>query len=567
MAYLTLYRKYRPQTFDELVGQEHVARTIKNAFDRDQISHAYLFTGPRGTGKTTTARLIAKALNCEKGPTPNPCNECERCRAITEGSSLDVQEIDGASNRRIDDIRQLRENVKYVAAEGGWKVYVIDEVHMLVDEAFNALLKTLEEPPPKVIFVLCTTHPHEIPPTIISRCQRFDFRRGRIKDIVDRLKFVCSHEGIEADDAALILIAREADGSFRDSLSLLEQVTTFCGKRIAGECAGEVLGTVSHELLQSFVEAVSERDLKAAFALSETLVAEGVDIPQYLKSLSSYARDLLVVKTAGHQPDDIAPDEMQSLTELAKSIPRETLIRIIEEANQAEQQCRWNDQHRIVLELGMARLCEAQPGQPTADSRQPTADLRPEHGARGTEQRAQHEEPVARSPEHAAAPRAAAASAAKAKVDDLPDPFAVPEEKPEAPEIPQKAAQPVSGELKSVIDAWPGILAGLQQQPGQGPRAYLMLRNAKPIEVRGDTLVLGYNPRRTFKKEQIETPKVRALIEAEIAKAIPGITKMKAEIIEGLKEDEAPPLLTKDPADSGQLIDKALEMFDGRIVD
>ena len=232
MAYVALYRKWRPKTFSDLVGQEHVSRTLSQAIETGRVGHAYLFSGPRGTGKTSTAKILAKALNCEQGPTTEPCNECESCRRVNDGTSMDVFEIDAASNRGIDEIRDLRETVKFAPANGKYKVYIIDEVHMLTSEAFNALLKTLEEPPERVVFILATTEVHKVPATIQSRCQRYDFKRIAVREIAERLRYVAENSEIKAEDAALALIARESAGGMRDALSTLDQCASLAEEQV-----------------------------------------------------------------------------------------------------------------------------------------------------------------------------------------------------------------------------------------------------------------------------------------------------------------------------------------------
>ena len=295
MAYVALYRKWRPQGFDALVGQEAVRTALTNALETGRIAHAYLFAGPRGTGKTSTAKILAKAVNCEHGPTPNPCNECRNCVRINDGTSMDVFEIDAASNRGIDEIRDLREKVAFAPVSGRYKVYIIDEVHMLTTEAFNALLKTLEEPPPHVIFILATTEPHKIPATIHSRCQRFDFRRVTDADIVKRLREVADGSGIAADDDALQLIAVQADGGMRDALSLLDQ----CGvmaERVTAETVRSVLGIVGREALRELVKAIGEGQVPKTLEFLETLLAGGKDVKQIITELAEYLRAVLLYK-------------------------------------------------------------------------------------------------------------------------------------------------------------------------------------------------------------------------------------------------------------------------------
>ena len=280
MSYIVFARKYRPQAFEEVVGQSHITTTLENAIAQDRVAHAYIFAGPRGVGKTTTARIFAKALNCEKGPTADPCNKCPSCLEITQGSSLDILEIDGASNRGIDEIRNLRENVKFSPSKGRFKVYIIDEVHMLTSEAFNALLKTLEEPPKHVKFIFATTQAHKVPPTILSRCQRFDFRRISIKDIVDSLKAIAKKEDLKVDDDVLILMAKHSDGSMRDAQVVLDQISSFADGRISLEDASKILGAVSDDILFSLAESIKSKDSLKALKIIDDLANEGKDVAQ-----------------------------------------------------------------------------------------------------------------------------------------------------------------------------------------------------------------------------------------------------------------------------------------------
>src|SRR5438046_1748034 len=276
MSYEVFARKYRPQTFDDLVGQAHVSRTLKNAVAQNRLAHAYLFVGPRGIGKTSTARILAKSLNCIKGPTVTPCGECDNCREIAGGNSLDVIEIDGASNRGIDDVRELRDNVRYAPAKGRYKIYIIDEVHMLTKEAFNALLKTLEEPPPHVKFIFATTEVDKVPITILSRCQRFDFAGIALPRIVERLHAIVEKEGMKADDSALELVARRAGGSMRDAQSLLDQLLAFGGDRLSADQVHRLLGTAPDDVIAGLVAAVLAKDAKQALALLDAGLGRGL---------------------------------------------------------------------------------------------------------------------------------------------------------------------------------------------------------------------------------------------------------------------------------------------------
>jgi DNA polymerase III subunit gamma/tau len=299
MAYLVMARKWRPRNFEEMVGQEHIARTLRNAIEGKRIAHAYLFTGTRGVGKTTSARILAKALNCEKGPTPTPCDVCDSCKAVSAGTSMDVLEIDGASNRGVGEIRELREQVKYAPMQGGYKVYIIDEVHMLTKEAFNALLKTLEEPPPHVVFLFATTEANKVPHTILSRVQRFDFKRISEAMIRGRLEYICQQESITFETEALEAIARKADGSMRDALSLFDQVIAFSGNRLTLDDARRILGLPPDELFSGLLDALVAHDASACYALVDRVMGEGIELGEFLLGFGTHLRDLLFARQEG----------------------------------------------------------------------------------------------------------------------------------------------------------------------------------------------------------------------------------------------------------------------------
>lgn len=309
MAYISLYRKWRPQTFQEVIGQEFVTRTLRNSLKNGSYAHAYLFTGPRGTGKTSTARILAKALNCEKGPTPDPCNVCPSCRQITEGSSLDIIEIDAASNRRIDDIRDLRDRVIFSPAAARVKVYILDEAHMLTTEANNALLKMLEEPPPHVVFALATTEPHKMPPTILSRCQRFDFRSVPVSRLMEHISRVCGEEGVEASEGALRLIARKARGSVRDALVVLEQVISYGEGRVEEAEVAGFLGLIEDEVLIAMGDRMADEDTAGTVALVERACEEGRDLAQFAREAQEHFRRVFLLQHADLGPEDMEVDE------------------------------------------------------------------------------------------------------------------------------------------------------------------------------------------------------------------------------------------------------------------
>lgn len=358
MAYIALYRKWRPQTFKDLVGQEHISRTLANAITSGHIGHAYLFAGPRGTGKTSTAKILAKALNCEHGPTPEPCGQCEQCRKIADGSSMDVFEIDAASNRGIDEIRDLRETVKFAPVDGRYKVYIIDEVHMLTTEAFNALLKTLEEPPAHVVFILATTEAHKVPPTIQSRCQRYDFKRITVEEIESRLRYITAEMKMEAEDEALAMIAIQADGGMRDALSILDQCAALAEGKITAERVRQILGLVGHDWIYKMTKALAARNVQEALRILAELLRDGKDLKQVLSELSLHLRSLMIFQAAGTvEAMDLYAEPQDVLQEQAKLFAPEVLPRMIARLHEAMTEMKWSPQPRITVEVALMELC------------------------------------------------------------------------------------------------------------------------------------------------------------------------------------------------------------------
>ena len=359
MAYVALYRQWRPQDFDALVGQKAVKTTLKNALASGKIAHAYLFSGPRGTGKTSMARILAKALNCEQGPTAEPCGQCGNCQRIVQGTSLDVIEIDAASNTSVDNIRDLREQVAFTPAESRYKVYIIDEVHMLSTGAFNALLKTLEEPPAHAVFILATTDPQKVPATIQSRCQRFEFRRVTVDEIAEHLAMVAAGSGIEADADALRLIAIQAEGGMRDALSLLDQ----CGvmaKRVTVATVREVLGIVGREALHELAGAIGRRQLPQALATLNLLLEQGKDVKQVLTELIEYLRALVLYLAVPDYEEIYLTDTKEALAELAPLFGRDRLLAAEERLHSAIQELRGSMRPRITAELCLLDLCRVE---------------------------------------------------------------------------------------------------------------------------------------------------------------------------------------------------------------
>ena len=361
MAYEVLARKWRPQQFSDVVGQEHVTKTLTNAIETDRVAHAYIFVGSRGTGKTTSARILAKALNCMKGPTPVPCDTCDSCREIMAGNSLDVIEIDGASNNGVDQVRDLRDNARYAPARGPYKIYIIDEVHMLSTAAFNALLKTLEEPPPHVKFIFATTDVHKVLPTILSRCQRFDLRRISVQDIVGRLRSGCAEEGITISEDALLAIARGAEGGLRDAESALDQIISFRGKEIDEEDVLSVFGLVSRSVLENLTTAVLASDVPQIINIVAKMDQSGKDLQRVVMEMLESFRNLLVVLYAGKGAAalELPEAQLQFYQEQAPKTEAGRVLRIIDALIETDGRMRYALSKKTLLETGLIRCSRA----------------------------------------------------------------------------------------------------------------------------------------------------------------------------------------------------------------
>ena len=360
MSYEVFARKYRPQTFDDLIGQKHVSQTLKNAVAQNRLAHAYLFVGPRGIGKTSTARILAKALNCVNGPTVTPCGVCDNCREIAAGNSLDVIEIDGASNNSVEDVRQLRDNVRYAPAKSRYKIYLIDEVHMLSSAAFNALLKTLEEPPPHVKFIFATTEPQKVLPTILSRCQRFDLHRIPANLIAQHLQFIAGKERITLEPAAAHAIARGAEGGLRDAESMLDQLVGFCGEKISEADVLNVFGFTSQQTVASFTEKILRGATADAVQLLQEQSETGKDMMKLMSDLIAYLRDLLVFKV---KPDalneDVDLDLQKSLAAQAKLLETDRLLELIDQFAEAETRMKWAPNKKLHFEVALIKAIQS----------------------------------------------------------------------------------------------------------------------------------------------------------------------------------------------------------------
>ena len=364
MAYQALYRVYRPQSFNDVVGQQHIIKTLQNALVQEKFSHAYLFSGPRGTGKTTAAKILAKAVNCEKAPIAEPCNECATCRGITDGSISDVIEIDAASNNGVDEIRDIRDKVKYAPSAVRYKVYIIDEVHMLSIGAFNALLKTLEEPPAHVIFILATTEPHKIPLTIISRCQRFDFKRISPEDIVYRMKEVLGSEELEVSEDALYEIAKDSEGGMRDALSLLDQAISYSTEKVSLEDVLSITGAVSQSFIVKIVQAIFNENIVEALDSVESLIKNGKDPARFVEDLIFYYRDVLLYQASEENAyllEKAAVNE--EFKELSSKMDSAFIYKVIAELNQTQQEMKWSNHPRVLLEVALVKLAQSSTNQ------------------------------------------------------------------------------------------------------------------------------------------------------------------------------------------------------------
>lgn len=455
MSHLSLYRKYRSQNFDEIVGQDPIITTLKNAIKNQRISHAYLFTGPRGTGKTSTARIFSKAINCSGKTSPNPCGECDQCIKITKGHALNVIEIDAASNRGIDEIRDLREKIAYKPVEGRYKVYIIDEVHMLTSEAFNALLKTLEEPPADTFFILATTEPQRVPITISSRCQRFDFGRISPDKIAKHIKEIASSEKIKIDDDAIGRIARAAEGSLRDALSLIDQLMSYCQGTIRLENVIEVLGTSEPQFLFDFGGAIAEGSDKKILELVDGAVLSGVSIPQLAKDLTYHFRNLLLAKIGSTDILELSNDQIEKLKADSKKLSLVQLKDIIRKLSSAETEMKWHQNSRLVLEVALLEMCGNIQEAPVVQEK--------------------HEK-----------------------------------QQVKLPEI--KVEKDLFGEIK---DRWNDVLLKMKSKSLFG---YVSLHEAEPSEIdRSGRLVLSFKKGYSFHKSRVEDPQNKNILEGFIA--------------------------------------------------
>jgi len=465
-----LYLKWRPLTWEEVIGQEHVISTLHNAITAGRFSHAFLFAGPRGTGKTTTARILAKALNClHEDLKARPCNQCQHCLAVNQGRFLDLIEIDAASNTSVDDVRDLRDKINFSPNQGRYKVYIIDEVHMLSTAAFNALLKTLEEPPAHAVFVLATTEPHKIPPTVLSRCQRHEFRRISVKDIVGHLEKITREEGLDIEEEALTLIARQATGSLRDAISLLDQLAS-ASKTITLDMAHDVLGTATSRTATSqsvldIIEAIVARDSSSGLDLIHRTLDSGSDPRQFARQIVDYLRNVLLVKMGNADQVDVTEDTRTRMARHAQELDTGELVQVLGIFNQAANQARNSWQPALPLEMALIESLRA---------------LRDSEGHPEAVEDSHYEEP--------------SESSSSGEAESLPESPPTPSSKDPPPSKPQ--ADPLPG---SIAKNWKRILSLVRDE---NPQTQALLNSCKPLGIKDGTLILGFNG--TFAKSKME---------------------------------------------------------------
>lgn len=532
MSYLVFARKYRPQTLKELVGQEHVTTTLTNALAQNRIAQSFLFSGTRGVGKTSAARILAKMLNCEKSkPGENPCQKCASCEEVTRGSSLDVLEIDGASNRGIDEIRNLRDSVKFKPMVGSYKVYIIDEVHMLTGEAFNALLKTLEEPPSHVKFIFATTEVHKVPLTILSRCQRFNFRRISSSEIVKTLEAVAKEEGIKTDRETLFVIARQAEGSLRDAESLLEQMLSFSGKNLKREEVEEALGLSSQAFLFSLVDAIATQDSRRVLELLDELLRRGGDLAQSIYGLLETFRALLLAGVL-EKPEkflELSEEGIEGVKKYKGQFSRDDLFMILEALQELNWKIKRSPDPRILAEISLLELANRESMESVSALVQELKALRQGGGS------------------------TAGAEIVKKKFEPVNVPLPSP--------APSPSPLPLKGEGKSleIESTWPAILEAVKARKMS---VGSFLAEAQPLTLEHGELIIGFSNEFRFHKEALEKKENLELIQSVIAEKSGSRVKVKFVISQSEGKQ----------ADSGaeekvpEIVAEAMSLFEGRIL-
>ncbi|MGA8657892.1 MAG: DNA polymerase III subunit gamma/tau [Chthoniobacterales bacterium] len=550
VSYQVFARKYRPQVFDDVLGQDHVIQTLKNAIVQNRLAHAYLFVGPRGTGKTSTARILAKALNCQYGPTVNPCGKCDSCREISQGISFDVLEIDGASNNSVDQIRELRENVRFAPVRGRYKIYIIDEVHMLTQQAFNALLKTLEEPPSHVIFVFATTEPNRVLPTILSRCQRFDLRRIPTRTIAKHLQFIAQQEGVTLTTAAMEAIAVAADGGLRDAESMLDQLVAFCGNQIGESEVLNVFGLTSERVVADLTRAVLFGRASEALSIIHQQSEAGKDLIKLLADLLGFLRNLLISKVdMDNLKEELGELTRDALEELRDKVGPEQLLRLIEELSAVEPTIKWTSNKKLQLEIGIIRAIQSLREVGLDRVLAALENLRSGKSP-ATEPQDNRSGPVRTAP---AAPEPNLQTERSPVQADPPGAEESTATKPETP--------------SSLEQLWPQVLAEVRNRR---PLILSWIELATPLSLDGSTLTIGFPAENSLAMESVLRPGNRKFLEEVLSQLLGSSRTINCELRAQLRPRKAPPE-SKPPVDSSEefrndpLIQKALEIFRAEI--
>jgi len=559
VSYQVFARKYRPQNFDDVLGQDHVTQTLKNAIQRQRLAHAYLFVGPRGTGKTSTARILAKSLNCIHGPTVKPCGICDSCKEISQGLSLDVLEIDGASNNSVDQVRELRENVRFAPVRGKYKIYIIDEVHMLTQQAFNALLKTLEEPPAHVIFVFATTEPHKVLPTILSRCQRFDLRRIPAQIIAKHLSYIAKKEEVTLTQEAAEAIAIAAEGGLRDAESMLDQLVAFCGNAIGESEVLEVFGLTSEHVVANLTRSILNQKGADALSIVHKQAEAGKDLSKLHSDLLGFFRNLLVYKVdPSSLREEIGDQARGALDELAPLIDAQQLLRLIEKVSEVESTIKWASNKKLHLEIALIRAIQTLSEVSLGAVIDALANLRD-----GSDQPAQaviapvpSTPPPQDVPRVEGPPRAILEESAPAKA---------------APDLSPKESlqqfEPTSAPEASIDSLWPRLL---QVVANRRPLILSWIELATPTLLGKGSFRLAFPEDQQLAAESLARPNNRKLLEDILSELLGGSWKLEFETREGTSPPAAtaPPDKPIDPLQSFKndpMIQKALEIFKAEI--
>jgi DNA polymerase-3 subunit gamma/tau len=526
----SLYRRHRPRTFAEVVGQEPVVRTLRNAVERDKVHHAYLFVGSRGTGKTSMAKILAACLNCERGPTVDPCGQCDSCLSIARATSLDVIEMDAASNNSVDDIRELRESVAYAPVSGRRKIYILDEAHMLSTAAWNAFLKTLEEPPPNTVFVLATTEAAKVPATVVDRCHRFDFHRPTVEQIASVVRRAADAEAIDIPPPAVAALARAATGSFRDALGTLEQLVTYSGRAIALEDVLAVLGVADARLLEETIDAVAVGDAARALRALEDCVEQGREASSFASDLEARSRELLIVQVLAEVPEELAltPESDAALAAQAERVEHSTVVRLLELLGQAMEAVRAGADARTRLELALVKAARPEVDGSTRALLARIERLEQDRPAAGAPPPAQPVAPPSAAP--VAPPSAAPPSAAPPPTADI-----VPE-----PPVQADAAEPrtVASDVESVRELWPAVVELVRSQ---NALIGALIAEARPVAVAGEDLTLAFASSAQFLKKKAEDPANRLTVGEALRAVTGGRWRLSYELRDDLGADEGAP--------------------------